>query len=532
MWLGGGLNPEAWFKLKVKEGLILEGSVRDDSGKPQGTILLRVNKPVEKDASGHLFTGEFLTASDSHYRWWMREGAGKSLRRSCHYHSCGVRADECPYTKGRTKIIHLERMRLIGAKEWRAGIPEWCFKQPCKRDVESFHSRFMNEKGSEAEGVQLPWAEPESEAESSEVQGGEEDEDTAAKIAKLKAKLKALEAGPAGGKTAKKKKRADAEKKAKDKQKAKKHRPSDGSDSDVKKKKKDSKKEKRGKKRRKRRGESSDSKDSKQDAADRKKRAASPEDSSNSSEEEQLFQSKPKKRSKKDIYPKHGDRGPFGAGIPVEFGDEKSSDSDSGSVFRDAPAPQQKSGQLALMTYSYRKPGRLAARLLMKMRSEVAMGAAGAQDESSERTPPTGVQYLITILLPQLGAKANLRTQRELRTLMVSLDLLAKNCPARAADVICQRVKALERASSEGSWSSAQFLELIPAENASLLERDEEVFISKEALLEQKLKKKDTQGGWKGGAPRGDRKGEKGRGKGLKGEDGPKGRGKESDKTK
>ena len=100
MWLGGGLNPEAWFKLKVKEGLILEGSVRDDSGKPQGTILLRVNKPVEKDASGHLFTGEFLTASDSHYRWWMREGAGKSLRRSCHYHSCGVRADECPYTSG------------------------------------------------------------------------------------------------------------------------------------------------------------------------------------------------------------------------------------------------------------------------------------------------------------------------------------------------------------------------------------------------------------------------------------------------
>ena len=115
----------------------------------------------------------------------------------------------------------------------------------------------------------------------------------------------------------------------------------------------------------------------------------------------------------------------------MEFGDEKSSDSESGSVFREAPAPQHKSGQLALMTYSHRKPGRLAARLLMKMRSEVALGAAGAQGESSEKTPPTGVQYLLTILLPQLGAKAHLRTQRELRTLMVSLDLLARNKPSQ-----------------------------------------------------------------------------------------------------
>ena len=192
----------------------------------------------------------------------------------------------------------------------------------------------------------------------------------------------------------------------------------------------------------------------------------------------------------------------------MEFGDEDSSESDAKSVFRDASAPQHKSRQLALRTCSHRKPGRLAARLLMKMRSEVAMGAAGAPNEESERTPPTGVQYLLTILLPQLGAKASLRTQRELRTLMVSLDLLARN------------------------WASAQFLELIPNENASLLDRDEEVFINKEALLEQKLRKKENPGTWKGGGPRPDRKGEKGRGKGPKGEDSQKGRGKETDKAK
>ena len=265
----------------------------------------------------------------------------------------------------------------------------------------------------------------------------------------------------------------------------------------------------------------------------RKEEEALSEEEEASSSEEDLFTAKKSKKEDLAIYPKKGDRGPFGAGVPMEFDDDDTTDSDQEAVFRDAPAQPQKSGQLALMTYSHQKPGRLAARLLMKMRNEVTLGSAGAEGSSREKTPATGVQYLLTILLPQLGQRANLRTQRELRTLMVAVDLLARKNPARAADVLCQRVKALERASMDGGWSSAQFLELIPAENSSLLERDEEVYLSKEALLEQKLRRKDQGSPWKGGGVRADRKGEKGRGKGSKNqEDTAKGRGKTDSKDK
>ena len=143
----------------------------------------------------------------------------------------------------------------------------------------------------------------------------------------------------------------------------------------------------------------------------------------------------------------------------------------------------------------------------------------------NEKTPASGVAYLLQILLPQLGQKMSVRTARELRTLMVCLDLLARNNPARAADVVCQRVKALERATREGGWTTAQFLELIPAETASLLDRDEEVYLTKEALLEKRLHGGDRPNQWKGGG-RGEVKGDKGRGKGKKNPDDSKGRGK------
>ena len=515
MWLGGGLNPEQWFKLKVKTGQVFEGSVRDEGGSPQGTILVRVTQPVLLDSSGHLFQAEYLTASDPHYRWWMTHGDGRGLKKNASYHSCGVRAHECPYKKGKTKIIHLERIRLIGAKEWKAKTPAWCFKAPCKKEIQEFHDAMAKSNVEEPGGVTLPWAESDPGEESSEEETEAEDAGTAQKIARLKAELERLERRGKAEPAKKKKKRKGGQGPP---------REEDRKDK-VKKKKKGKKPGRR------RKAESEEEVITKKKK--RKQEGALSEEEEASSSEEDLFIAKKSKKEDLAIYPKKGDRGPFGAGVPMEFDDDDTTDSDQEAVFRDAPAQPQKSGQLALMTYSHQKPGRLAARLLMKMRNEVTLGSAGAEGSSREKTPATGVQYLLTILLPQLGQRANLRTQRELRTLMVAVDLLARKNPARAADVLCQRVKALERASMDGGWSSAQFLELIPAENSSLLERDEEVYLSKEALLEQKLRRKDQGGLWKGGGVRADRKGEKGRGKGSKNqEDTAKGRGKTDSKDK
>jgi hypothetical protein len=63
--------------------------------------------------------------------------------------------------------------------------------------------------------------------------------------------------------------------------------------------------------------------------------------------------------------------------------------------------------------------------------------------------------------------------------------------PSKAADVVTQRIKAVERASHESHWGSAQFLELLAPENSMLLDKDEEIYVSKEYLLELRLRQYD-----------------------------------------
>ena len=187
MWWGSGLNREAWHRHLMKVGQVLEGSMRDDNGEPQGTVLIRVKEAIHYDAKGHFFTAEHLTASDKHYRWWISEGPGKGLRKLAHYHSCEGNANECMFKKPKTMVIHLELIRVIGEAEWAAGIPDWCFKSPCHANAKS------EPKGA----ITLPWAEPggsgdEDEESSSSVQ----DEGTVERIAKLKEELKRLEEKP------------------------------------------------------------------------------------------------------------------------------------------------------------------------------------------------------------------------------------------------------------------------------------------------------------------------------------------------
>ena len=49
-------------------------------------------------------------------------------------------------------------------------------------------------------------------------------------------------------------------------------------------------------------------------------------------------------------------------------------------------------------------------------------------------------------------------------------------------------MKALVKAGEGGHWNSAQFLELLSPEGSSLLERAEEVYTSREYLLDMKIK--------------------------------------------
>ena len=76
MWLSGGETREKWFKFKFQPGQLLEGHVRDDHGKEQGTVLVEVKKMISTSEHGHVIQAGYVAASDPHYRWWMTSGAG------------------------------------------------------------------------------------------------------------------------------------------------------------------------------------------------------------------------------------------------------------------------------------------------------------------------------------------------------------------------------------------------------------------------------------------------------------------------
>ena len=233
------------------------------------------------------------------------------------------------------------------------------------------------------------------------------------------------------------------------------------------------------------------------------------------------------------------DRGPYGSGRKVSYGSEpcKSSSSeaedDSEESSFQAGVPEKRSQQLVLMEYADQKPGRLAARLLQKMatlssRTGTPLNRVLAAKET--KTPPAAVQYYLTVLYPQNKDKMTLRLQRELRTLSQGLDYLAAGDHERCADLLAQRLKALELTIHDQGWGRAQFLELIPLETAGLADTEEQRMASKEQLLEAKMRKwlPNQKGGGRGGGQaqetekgtpvkgrwKGGRKGEKGKGKG------------------
>ena len=132
-----------------------------------------------------------------------------------------------------------------------------------------------------------------------------------------------------------------------------------------------------------------------------------------------------------------------------------------------------------LARYSSRNPGELAARLLRRMKQGLGL-AEGAFPDHRE-SPPVAESYFVGVMIPLYREKLNLRYQRELRSWTSLLDLLARREYGRAADVAAQRVKALEQSVVDGGWHRAQFLELIQPEGASLLDRQEEAYLTREA---------------------------------------------------
>ena len=161
------------------------------------------------------------------------------------------------------------------------------------------------------------------------------------------------------------------------------------------------------------------------------------------------------------------------------------SEDSSPSLFRGAPLASA-SSQAQLANFSRKFPGRLAARLLRKMRAGLGLVGGAAQDERD--VPDVALSYFVGIMIPQHRDRMNLRFQRELRSWSTALDFLARGETGLAADLAAQRIKAIEQAIVDGSWTKGQYLELIEAEGATLLDKSEQVYLGREVELEARLR--------------------------------------------
>ncbi|CAK0898088.1 unnamed protein product, partial [Prorocentrum cordatum] len=168
-------------------------------------------------------------------------------------------------------------------------------------------------------------------------------------------------------------------------------------------------------------------------------------------------------------------------GPPGDGGGDGLGSSDPAAVPRDLATKRAFCRRMAAAS-----PGRLTELSLQQMADFL-----GSQEGEAavDATGPIALRYLLTIYLPQHPVKEiGAQTYRELRTLAEAVDLLMQGKAAHACDLIVQRLKALQVATTDGSWAAAKWLELIPPrDEPTAIRSEEEELIRSIQLGEMKL---------------------------------------------
>eukprot|EP00438_Fugacium_kawagutii_P007494 Skav230011 [mRNA] locus=scaffold1958:375430:381508:+ [translate_table: standard] len=507
-WIQSSLSPGWLASQNYEKGMLVEFATYDDRDASQGKVLAEVKGMDSPPPEGATLAVEFLCVEDPHLAWWWKKGPGKDFKNCFKLHLCNESIKKCKgIPKRRPEVFHTDLLRSVDLKDLKARASAWWISSAGKKDFEAARSRLLKAQAIEPDDMGDDLFSPHldsGEADPPEGEGLEVPAKAEGSKTALERKLKELKrsSAPAAGLVNPSKK---LRKKAEQKETSRKKDPK-GKKGDEEKEKKGTSKEEEAKKPTKRKasrnkgalgqwfgkkkpgspeGERSDEPEETADETEKK------ESSSSEAKAKKKRKSKKKDKKKKSSKEKK-DRGPYGSGrksgYGKEAGSESSSDEEGSSESFHAGAPEKRSQQLVLMEYADRKPGRLAARLLQKMgvltnRTGAPLNLSDLAAKSS-RTPACAVQYYHTILFPQNKDKMNLRLQRELLTLSQALDFAAAGSVERCADLLCQRLKALELNLHDQSWQRAQFLELIPLEGAHLADTEEQRMASKEQAAE------------------------------------------------
>eukprot|EP00438_Fugacium_kawagutii_P032819 Skav214752 [mRNA] locus=scaffold983:202851:205260:- [translate_table: standard] len=526
-WVGGAGSLACPTK-----GQYIEAKVNDDEGKAQGTVFLEVKRLFGTGSTGRSILCNLVTASDKYYRYWASTKAGLPTTVDGNYHLCRGDPARCDGGSGEL-TVHLGKWRTWDGIELLSEATDFLDKEAKESLLLYLKKETLRDAGAKKGG--LPWGagalrlggDPttpkKGDKKEKEAPGKEPEDDPRRKAARdekathLKKQLEDLkrqleeceeEEAASGARKAKKKKtgeREEVKKKArKDKSGDRKKKdpsgePSDEEDEDDEEESSDDSSE-----------EEDDPEDKKEEArktkekekalAEKAKRSKKKKKKDPDAKEAGKKKRKKGKKTKEKKKEKKKDHGPFGVAPTEEWtkddkkdkkksSDDEDSETTDGSETSFHKAPSATSHHLKLVRYAKRNPGRLAARLLRKMKQ--ATGCAGGAETNSllekDELHPVAHMYFLAVMTPGLRDKWSQRTQRELKIATTILDLLVLGKGQEAADVIAQRIKALEKSAQDGNqWRKAKFLELIEADDAVLIDRGEEAMMTKEAEREEK----------------------------------------------
>ena len=197
-------------------------------------------------------------------------------------------------------------------------------------------------------------------------------------------------------------------------------------------------------------------------------------------------------------------------------------DDDSEEPEFDVESTKGKGLRMKLLYTHRQKPGLLAKRALgeiieltgaaytLDFKCFDHLGNFRANKSTLHELPPLFRSYA-----QRLDMKTNLRTRREVDTIALVLDLLVQKKINEGADVLVQRLKALEQAHTEGTWERAQWHELLAPSNASLASREELAGAARENFTEKKMSQRFAPPQRPSNpVKKEERKGDKGKGKG------------------
>ena len=392
-WIYFKENLEFYQDFKVETGEYYETQQYDGEKHPQGYALWQVRSLEEANKDGAWISARLVAVSDGHLQWWMDNGPGKAQKRKFMLHLCTKDVGGCRRGRGHGPLeFHCDHFRVLSASDITDLRVSWFKEKVAKDDVKAEiekltgHEKVAPKRGSRKRPLEESTSDRDVERIPAEAEHPAGSGAVAEDLKKVRAEVDKEKRRDDENKDAHRRRRERPQHDEREKEKAK-----------VKEREKEKEKEKKVKK--------PDRKA--QDKGNWFGQKGEPQHSASESMDTKSDDTprKAKRKKRKRRRAKQGDRGPFGVGRRVKFGEDESSEASKGSksdgsgqVFQ--AAPSEKSRQLQLIEYSQQYPGRLAARLLTKMQDLLAREEGAMNPVGQNQTPATATSYYLTVVAP------------------------------------------------------------------------------------------------------------------------------------